>query len=267
MLIFLILLSILDCYFALQCTTNCSFTANLRTPFSIPDSCQELIEGGKCRGEIIFWYNWDKYDVRFVADLSNSIDVEDNKRYVLLDWSWYVSGYFSYSINRACNDQDDCARHLITDIANEMSQRNYNYSSIKAEIQPLISDPIFTPKDPELQCYDPKHNVQRCGTSSSNSSCVIINKIQSKRMSFQCDTKLFGGDVHVSIYQELDSDYASFNIHCNGSLCNTRSTLRAVKQMAYKHGITVTLDGRLDGSRLVKSTLLIMAMIFFLYFH
>lgn len=231
---------------ALQCTTNCSFSANLKTPFRIPKHCNQSIEAKKCVASVIFRFNLEKYNVYLQADNSSaSIDPEDNKRFVLLDYPSYMSSRFSYSIDRACNDQDDCARRLIIDTANEILDRNYNHTAIVAEIQPLISEPMINRYDYELQCYNSNHNVQDCGTSLKKGSCLLINKISQMKISLQCDTNIFGGDVYVLIYDEIHHDYASIHIQCNSSLCNTRSTLHEVKDVLYRFQVTTSPDGRL----------------------
>jgi hypothetical protein len=72
----------------------------------MPDQCGQLIDAGKCRGSIYFWYDRGQYEVYFQADPSTSILTGDNKRSVLLDFSSDVST-FSYFVDRACNDEDD----------------------------------------------------------------------------------------------------------------------------------------------------------------
>ena len=118
---------------------------------------------------------------------------------------------------------------------------------ILAELQSLISDPIVNPYDYELQCYNSEHNVEECGTPLAMGSCVIFNKITQNKICLQCDTEIFPRDIHVIIYEEIDDHCATLHIQCNGSLCNTRSTLHEVKEVLYRHGVTVTPDGRLNG--------------------
>ena len=251
---------------ALRCTTNCSFLADLTTPFSIPDHCDQLIEAGKCRGSIYFWFDRDQYEVYFQADPSPSMLTGDNKRSVLLDFSSDVSA-FSYSIDRACNNEDDCAQGLIIKMTNEILKHDYNYTAIMAELEPLVTVSDLTPQDPNLQCYNSNETVQPCGTSFENSACVIKDSITEKKVSISCDSEVLIGTAYVSIYQDFENEFALFDVHCHRSLCNTRFTLDATKQLTYKYNITLTPDGRLDGSRLITSSLLIIMMILFLFCH
>ena len=229
---------------ALVCTTSCTFTYSLSTPFSIPDRCNQLISAGKCLGNIAFWYDHGIYEVSLRADSSSSIDLGDNSRYVVLDMSTAVLSAFSYSIDGACNNRDDCVRQLIGDVANKMFKHDYNYSAVLNELKPLITDPPLISQDSNLTCYDSNQTAQPCGTSPQTSSCVIIDAIPQKKLSMACETGLFAGNAYVAIYQASVDD-ASFDVHCNRSLCNTRSTLDAVKEVVFKYGITVTPDGRL----------------------
>ncbi len=123
--IFLFLSLCLSCN-ALLCTNDCFFTFNLTTPFSIPDKCNRLIQAGKCVGSIGFWYNRGEYLVSLQADPSSTMFALDNRRYVLLDCSSTISTFFSYSIDRVCQNKDDCARDLIKNVADDMLQRQYN---------------------------------------------------------------------------------------------------------------------------------------------
>lgn len=265
--VLLIFVTLFYSYSALVCTTNCSFLYNLSTPFSVPDRCNQLISAGKCTGNIAFWYDHGFYQVFLRADPSSSIDPSENDRYVVLDLAVVSLSTFSYSIDRACTDRDDCARHLITDVANEMLKKNYDYLAALDDLKPLITAPSSIFQDSNLQCYDSNETIRTCSTSPQTSSCVIIDKINEKKLSMTCETQLYAGNAYVSIYQSTIDD-ASFDVHCNRSLCNTRSTLDAVKDVVFKYGITVTPDGRLtNGSTAVISTWLLIIIAAFVVFY
>ncbi len=51
---------------------------------------------------------------------------------------------------------------------------------------------------------------------------------QSKKTSFEYDAKLDVVNTYINTHHS-DANYASFNVHCNRSLCNTQSTLQAAK--------------------------------------
>jgi hypothetical protein len=134
------------------------------------------------------------------------------------------------------------------------------------EVQPLVSGPSLTPNEPNLNCYDSKQNVYQCGTSTKPGSCVISDEISKKKISATCDTKLDVGNAYISMFHS-DRNHVTFDVHCNRSLCNTYSTLQVAKELMFKYNVTVTLDGRLDGSRLIISTSLMIVMIFILFFN
>ncbi len=169
-------------------------------------------------------------------------------------------------IDRVCKNKDDCARDLIKDVVTEMQQRQYNYSVIINDVQALVAGPPLTPGVPTLSCYDANQNAQQCGSSSDLGSCVISHVISDKKVSSECDTILQIGNAYISIYQS-HSGYASFEVHCNRSLCNSHTTLERAKEMMLKYNVTETADGRLDGSRLMISASLMIAMALVLFFH
>jgi hypothetical protein len=87
---------------------------------------------------------------------------------------------------------------------------------------------------------------------------------QSKKTSFEYDAKLDVVNTYINTHHS-DANYASFNVHCNRSLCNTQSTLQAAKELMFKYNVIKTPDERLDGSRLIISTSLTIMMIFLLF--
>jgi hypothetical protein len=147
-----------------------------------------------------------------------------------------------------------------------MLQRQYNYYEIMDEVQSLVVGPSLTSNNFALYCYDSNQNAYPCGTLTKPGSCVISHTITHKKISTECDTEQTVGNAYVSIYHS-DSNFALFNVHCNRSVCNTHSTLQSVKNLMFKHNITVTADGRLNGSRFIVSTTLMIAMIFIVIFN
>jgi hypothetical protein len=229
---------------------------------NISNRCNQIVSAGNCFGSIVFHYDRGEYDVSLQASSSSIIGSTDNKRYVMLHISLY-SSFFSYDIERACQNKDDCARDLITNVAVEMFPRQYNYSAIMNEVRPLISGPPLTPEKPNLNCYD----SNQCGTSTKPGACVIEDTILKKEISIRCDNQSIFGDVYISIYHS-DRNFATFGVHCNRSVCNSPSTLQSAKELMFKYNITATLDGRLmdlgnsDGSKSMMSISLMIMMIF-----
>jgi len=235
---------------ALQCTNICSFTRNLTTPFSIPDSCNHTILSGKCVAQIEFWYNRQEYDVNFRGDASVTIRTGDNKRSVIVKVSTdSLSSFFSYSILRTCQDTDDCARDLIENIANEMLSRQYDYSKIMNDVRSLISGPPLTPEKPNLNCFNEYNNEIPCASLTKLATCKISDEIFSDKISTKCDTEFVTGPTSLYIYQsEINDKFAQFDVYCNQSICNSRTTLQSAKDLMLKYNVTINQDGLLANS-------------------
>jgi hypothetical protein len=154
---------------------------------------------------------------------------------------------------------------LIIKIANEILEHDYNYSAIVADVEPLVTVSSFTSQDSHLECYTTNETIQQCGTSFDKGACVIKDSIIEKKLTVSCDSEALIGTSYISIYQDFDNEFAFFDVHCHRSLCNTHFNLNTAKQVTYKYNITSTPDGRLDGSRLVTSALLIGTMMLFLF--
>jgi hypothetical protein len=85
-----------------------------------------MVSAGGCLASVNFWYNRGEYVVSLQADPSNTLLNIYNYRSVLLQFSSTILTFFSYNINRACKNKDDCARDLIKNVADDMLQRQYN---------------------------------------------------------------------------------------------------------------------------------------------
>ena len=83
------------------------------------------------------------------------------------------------------------------------------------------------------------------------------------RISFECGLEFRTGNAFIQIYQ-TDDGRAELDVYCNRSLCNTHSTLQAVKELMYRYRVTATPDGLLasTSSQLAGSTLLMIMIIF-----
>jgi len=145
----------------------------------------------------------------------------------------------------------------------EILQKQFNFHEIINELRPLILSSPLTSNNSILTCYDSKENVGQCGTTAKHGLCIISHEIVRNR---SCIAEVKADEVPVSIYQY--SNYASFDVHCNRSLCNNNSILQNVKDIMFKYNVTTALDGRLVesiegcGSKLMASILLMIIMIF-----
>jgi hypothetical protein len=257
--IILFLLFFFSCN-ALRCTTNCTFTYNITNPFTIPDTCNQIVSAGKCQARLAFMYNFGSYFFDLSDASQTTIFNSNNQRRAKLQLYLPSTVYLSHYVDIACKDKDDCARELAINMATEMSQRRYDFLRIMDELAPLILGPPLSSSNPELNCYDSNQKVHQCATLTKPGSCIVANKITNNQISSSCRTDSFEREISINMYQEKDD--ATFDIRCNRNLCNGRSTLQAVKQILYRHNITQTPDGRLNGSRFHISIFLMIIMIF-----
>ncbi len=244
--------------------TNCTFTYNFTRSFKIPDQCNQTESAGKCYIRFVFYYNLGQYFFSFSASSESTIFRSDNKRHAKLYLSSVDSAFLSYNIDRACKNKDDCARDLAINEANEMLQRQINFPNMIDELKPLILGPHLTTANSNLNCYDEKENVRQCATSMTQGACVLSNEISKNKINRSCKQSS-SREIFVGMYQ-TDNDNR-FDYQCDRSLCNDQSILRDIKQIMFKYNVTITLDGRLNGSRLIISISLMSMMMFTLLFN
>ncbi|CAF3426841.1 unnamed protein product, partial [Rotaria sp. Silwood2] len=188
-------------------------------------------------------YDCEDYFFDLSADSQTTIFDSNNQRRARLQLYLPTTVYLSHYVDIACKDKDDCARDLAINVATEMSQRQYDFPRIMDELAPLILGPPLSSSNPELNCYDSNQKVHQCATLSKSGSCFVANKIRNNKISSSCKTDSFGREISINMYQ--DQNDATFDVRCNRNLCNGHSTLKAVKQILFRHNITQTLDGRL----------------------
>ncbi|CAF1257489.1 unnamed protein product [Rotaria sp. Silwood1] len=258
-LIFGFLLLVFSCN-ALRCTTNCSFTYNTTKPFAIPDTCNQVVSAGKCEARLGFMYDWGVYFFDLSANLQTTIFNSNNQRRARLQLHLPNTVYLSHFVDISCKDKDDCARDLAINVSVEMSQRQYDFPRIMSELSPLILGPSLSSSNLELNCYDSNQKVHRCGTLTNPGSCIVANDITKNKISSSCKIDSFQREISISMYQE--KNYATFDVRCNQNLCNGHATLKAVKQILFRHNITQTPDGRLNGASFRVSILLMIIMLF-----
>ncbi|CAF1583523.1 unnamed protein product [Rotaria sp. Silwood1] len=260
----------------LRCTTNCSFTYNLTQLFDIPNQCGQIVSAGKCIASVKFSYQTQKYTVQIDADPSTYIYRAETRRFAYIILSPIIPIFFYYDIHYSCQNTDDCARDLIRNAAIEILQRQFQIGAIENELAPLISSPPSISKNLTLNCYDSKENILQCNTSRKPGFCLIQHKIETNSINHSCTHEKSHISVYIMTYLLIND--STFDVACNRSLCNNNSTLRDVKELMFKHNVTVTLSGRLmdnekieiignNGSKWIESIILITMMIVALALH
>lgn len=260
--IFLFLLFFVSCN-ALRCTTNCTFTYNFTESFQIPEQCNQIESAGKCSVRFVFYYNRQEYFFTFEAISSPTIFQSDNKQHAKLHLTSLDSAYLSYYIDRACKDKDDCARDIAIHEANKMLQRQIDVPNMIKELKPLMIGPSLLSPNTKLLCYDANEVLHECTTVSLIGICGLSNKVSGNKISRSCSNSM--REIFVSMYRSGNDDM--FDFQCDESLCNNQTTLQNIKRIMFEYNVTKTLDGRLDGSRLVISISLIIMTMFTLLFN
>jgi hypothetical protein len=252
----------LPCH-ALQCTTNCSYTYNLTEPFNIPDRCNQIVSAGKCVAYLRFSYDTQTYNVQFLVSSSIYVSGADNTRSAYLNLVSTTSPDLQYKISYECKNKDDCARDLARNGANDMLQRRLQFREIVNEVTPLILSPSNASNNYNLICYDSNDNEFQCGTSAKPALCIISDIFHQNAMNRSCAVPMQPNEVFVSMYQS-ESNYGTFDVQCNRSLCNVIQTLQAVKNVMFKYNVTITSDGRLmeNGSMINYGSKLMICVLF-----
>ncbi|CAF1509594.1 unnamed protein product [Didymodactylos carnosus] len=156
-----------------------------------------------------------------------------------------------YDIHHVCKDRGDCAQEFARTTITEMLKRQINYLSIVSELRPLVLVDPQSPNNTDLVCFDPKENVRQCAIATNRGSCVISDKLTENEITRYCnnDMQAMLGYLNIS---DLGSS-ATFDVHCTRPLCNGHLTLKAVKDILFKYGLTKTPEGRLNnGSQCIK---------------
>ena len=126
----------------------------------------------------------------------------------------------------------------------EILRRRLQFQEIVNELKPLISSDSVSSNTSNLTYYDSIDNIFLCGTLANPALCVVDLIIKKNSIDRSCTTTMKPIEAYVNMYQSHDG-YATFDVGCNRSLCNTQSTLQSVKNVMFKYNVTITLDGHL----------------------
>ncbi|CAF1434690.1 unnamed protein product [Adineta ricciae] len=267
MLLYLIVffLSFFSCQ-ALRCTTNCSYSYNSSTPFLYPEKCNQIVLAGKCEAMLIFMYHSGLYLFKLTSDSSNVFYDSHNHRHSTLRITGSNTIYLSYYVNIVCKDKNDCAKDLAIKISTELSQRQFNFSNILRELSPYLFAPSLSPQTPQLNCYNSMEKEESCIKYPENGSCSLEYRIKTNKITQSCQITSYENQVSVTMYK--DPDIENFDILCTRSLCNTKSTLNAVRSILHSYNITLTTSNeRSTGLRFQIPIFLMITTTIFAFFQ
>jgi hypothetical protein len=263
--VIIFLLHINSLSYALQCTTNCSFSLSVNEPFEIPDHCNQMTSAAICESRISIWSSIYLY---ITLDASTSNTGGGDSYYASVGLSSYGSITYSYSIDHRCNNKDDCGREFaMNKIPSILNRPAIDLEALKNELSPLLSSNLSLAVA-DLLCFDSNQNVRQCAVVSKPGVCessdLISKRTKTTRSCNRDSIEIFGAEPYIGMFDM--GSYVSFSIKCNRSLCNGPMTSQAVKEILFKYNITKTLDGRLNnGFRLSLSSLFLMLNIIILF--
>ena len=255
------LIYIISLSYALQCTTNCSFTSDLQTTFEIPQSCHQLISAKQCTFRVSLWYSTYFSYLSFTADYSNysSGDFYSTTTRLFDDGSIH----FDYSISHYCDHKDNCALEFANKNVPDILRRpNFNYTDMRNELWPLLSSNSSV-QNADLLCFDANENLRQCAIVTKPGGCQATQQIMGRRkqMNRTCDYGLTRNAKSITIVDF--GRFSSFEVKCNRSFCNGALTIQAVKEIMFKYNVTISIDGQLNNGirRCLSSTFLILIVL------
>jgi len=203
----------------------------LNTPFEIPETCNQTISAEQCRFDMMIFYDSD-YIMFTLEALSTTYPLGDYHLATIRLWnSGLIS--LSYSINHRCKNKDDCAREFAEKSMRDILSRPLlDHEAIKDELLRLLSSNSSI-ENVDLACFDSKENVRQCGIATKPGDCLVTDLLVGrKKTNRSCTHDLVSTPQYVTIYDS--SNFATFDIKCNRSLCNGPMTLQAVKEIMFK---------------------------------
>ncbi|CAF1279566.1 unnamed protein product [Adineta steineri] len=210
----------------LRCINNCEQNFNISQPFNGFDNrCGRPVEDAyQCYVKMQFFFHLDEVTMHFITGLSTNQDfirIEPNR-----------TQHFSYQIEYACDNFDDCARTFAEKKMIQMKEKAYNISSIFNDFDVLLSR---TDTSKELTCYDGNWATNLCSTPDK--LCYLEHhQISDTTDASSCPQEFNNPTVNVIVN---DQGYgAGLFVRCSRHLCNTAETVNTVKQILFKHQIT-----------------------------
>ncbi|CAF1384689.1 unnamed protein product [Adineta ricciae] len=211
-------------------------------------------------------YHSGLYLFKLTSDSSNVFYDSHNHRHSTLRITGSNTIYLSYYVNIVCKDKDDCAKDLAIKISSELSQQQFNFSNILRELSPYLIAPSLSTQIPQLNCYNSMGKEESCVKYPKNSSCSLEYRIKTNKITQSCRIASYENQVSVTMYK--DPDIENFDILCTRNLCNTKSTLNAVKSILHRYNITLTTSNELSISlRFQISIFLMITTIIFAFFQ
>jgi hypothetical protein len=229
-------------------------------PFVIPDTeqCKRWLPVS-CQARVTFDYINRKYTVEFPL-YPFIIYGYDNIRIT-------STPQFLYAILYVCTTGgDDCAVKLVKNKIAGMVTRNYKVFDIINELSSiLVERSSSTSTNDPLNCYyDTYNTIGNSGLCLLNDTgkrgqCQIGYNQRPRVVRYhKCDRS--GDNTIVVDVSDSQSKYASLDIACNKTLCNSKTAVEQVIQILAKYSVTDTSGGTGRGgtTKMVNSQFLVL---------
>ena len=206
-------------------------------------ACAQQTVGNDCQVEISFQYDKNTYSVSFDTSF-----IESYSRFIYV----LPSNYLSYRETYSCSKHDSCALDFAKNRVLELGNRTYDSWKLTRELAPILEE--ARPAGRALSCYD--------NDDCAGGVCQIEydTKANSQRRR-RCEKEY--NITRVSIYDS--GNYASFEVQCNRTKCNSPETLNQVKAIFASYNLT-DANGRINSANaIVTSTSLVFGLATFFY--
>ncbi len=240
MFFLVLLLSVFNLAYSLQCIDNCSMIYSMYQPFVLPSNCNH-VSVNRCLVKLAFWYNHRNYSVTFTGDSLNDNNIVDNRHFIMIETA--KNQFFSYDIHHVCKENDDCARIFAEKEIIQMTKRSYNISNIYSDLRRVLYEKSALSNN--LACFDMNDAVRQCTVPGMSGSCQIIDDLVKHKFHRRLCLHSAQESASVNIYDS--GIFAMMTVKCNRMLCNGPLTIGAVKKILQYHNVT-DVNGRIPGS-------------------
>ena len=221
-----------------QCWKGCSVSAYMGVPLTIPDRRCNSSSGDYCQVKV--WANY--HDNTYSVDFDTSF-VSGYSRFIYI----LTSNYLSYSATYSCSDNDLCALDFAKKKVLDLSNRTYNAFRIGAELSPLLNE--LRPVGSGLVCYD--------NDACTGGICEIEYDTKSNSQRKRgCNRE----DVPARVSAYDSGSYASLDVNCNRTQCNSPDIIREVKVILARYNLT-DANGRINGASVTMVPLILVGVL------
>ena len=226
-----------------SCLSKCYVGGSIGKPLVIPDGACTTAVVDDCKVDINFQYNRGTYTVSFGMSYISSYS-----RFIYV----LPSNYLSYSETYSCSKHDSCALDFAKNRVLELGNRTYDSWKLTRELAPILEE--ARPAGAGLSCHD--------NDECAGGVCLIDYDTKANSQKKRgCEKQ--DSITRVSVYDS--GNYASFEVQCNRTKCNSPETLNQVKAIFASYNLT-DANGRISSANaIVTSTSLVFGLATFFY--